>query len=40
MIFYRDLISLRKENAVIQRGTVRFLESPSDKVIAYERTLG
>lgn len=39
-IFYRDLISLRKENAVIQRGTVRFLESPSDKVIAYERTLG
>ena len=24
----------------IQEGDIRFLETPSDKVIAYERTLG
>ena len=36
--FYRHLIALRKQEAIIQAGDVRFLESPSDKVIAYERT--
>ena len=38
--FYRQLISLRKAEEIIQGGDIRFVESPSDKVIAYERTLG
>lgn len=38
--FYRRLIALRKAEKVIQAGSVRFVSSPSDKVIAYERTLG
>ncbi|MCI6845226.1 MAG: alpha,alpha-phosphotrehalase [Coriobacteriaceae bacterium] len=37
--YYRRLISLRKETPVIQRGSVRFLDALSDKVIAFERTL-
>ena len=38
--FYRKLIRLRKEYAIISDGDIRFLETGSDKVIAYERTLG
>ena len=38
--FYRHIIALRKECPVIQAGDVRFLDAASDKVIAYERTLG
>ena len=38
--FFKQLIALRKESATIQEGDVHFLDSSSDKVIAYERTLG
>ena len=38
--FFKRLIGIRKAEEVIQRGDVRFLDAPSDKVIAYERTLG
>lgn len=38
--FFKRLIGIRKAEEVIQRGDVRFLDVPSDKVIAYERTLG
>jgi trehalose-6-phosphate hydrolase len=38
--FYRRLIGLRNAEEIIQGGDIRFVESPSDKVIAYERTLG
>ncbi len=37
--YFKRLIALRKAEPIIQRGDVRFLESPSEKVIAYERTL-
>ncbi|MDI9590798.1 MAG: alpha,alpha-phosphotrehalase [Acidobacteriota bacterium] len=40
LAFYKRLIALRKAEEIIQAGDVRFLDSPSDKVIAYERTLG
>ncbi len=38
--FAKRLIALRKEMPLIQAGDVRFVDSPSDKVIAYERMLG
>jgi len=38
--YFKELIRLRKELPVIQIGDVHFLDTPSDKVIAYERTLG
>ena len=38
--FYKKLVALRKGTEIIQAGDVRFLESPAEKVIAYERTLG
>ena len=37
--FFKKLIALRKAEAVIQAGDVRFLESPAPQVIAYEREL-
>ena len=37
--FVKMLIGLRKAMPIIQVGDVRFVESPSDKVIAYERSL-
>ena len=37
--FYKRLIAIRKEEEVVQSGDIRFLESPSNKVIAYERAL-
>ncbi|MDO4806497.1 MAG: alpha,alpha-phosphotrehalase, partial [Coriobacteriales bacterium] len=38
--FYKRLIELRKAEPLIQRGDVRFCDVTSNKVIAYERTLG
>lgn len=38
--FYKRLIALRKAEAIIQGGAIRFVESPAPQVIAYERTLG
>jgi glycosidase len=38
--YFRRLIELRKSEEVIQMGDVRFLDAPTDRVIAYERTLG
>jgi len=38
--FYRALTALRKEKKVIQEGSIRFLETGTEKVIAYERVLG
>jgi len=38
--YYKKLIAIRKAEEIVQAGDVRFLESPADKVIAYERTLG
>lgn len=38
--YAKKLIALRKAEPIIQVGDVRFVDSPSDKVIAYERTLG
>ncbi|MBR3224768.1 MAG: alpha,alpha-phosphotrehalase [Atopobiaceae bacterium] len=38
--YFQRLIALRKEMPLIQVGDVRFLDAPSDEVIAYERTLG
>lgn len=37
--FYHELIELRKKLPIIQKGSIRFLDALSDKVIAYERTL-
>ena len=37
---FKKLICIRKQEPVIQIGDIRFLDVPSDKVIAYERTLG
>ena len=38
--YTKKLIRIRKDEPVIQVGDVRFVDSPSDKVIAYERSLG
>ncbi|MEE0027673.1 MAG: alpha-glucosidase C-terminal domain-containing protein, partial [Atopobiaceae bacterium] len=38
--FFKRLIALRKTEAIIQGGDIRFVESPAPQVIAYERTLG
>jgi len=40
LAFYKRLIALRKAEPIIQGGAIRFVESPADQVIAYERTLG
>ncbi len=37
--YYQRLIALRKQLPVVQAGDVHFLDTPSDKVISYERTL-
>ena len=37
--FYRRLVSLRKEYAVISDGGIRFLDSGNEKVFAFERKL-
>ena len=38
--FYRMLVRLRKEKDIIALGTIRFLDTGNDKLIAYERNLG
>ena len=38
--YYRELVRLRKEHRVISEGTIRFLETGNDDVLAYERVLG
>jgi trehalose-6-phosphate hydrolase len=38
--YYKRLISIRKAEPVIALGDVSFLDTASDKVIAYQRTLG
>ncbi len=35
--FYRQLVLLRKKEAIISEGTIHFLETEEDDVIAYER---
>ena len=37
--YFKQLVALRKAEPVIQVGEVRFVDHPSEKVIAYERTL-
>ena len=37
--FYRSLVQLRKEQPVIAEGGIRFLDTGSDRVFAYERTI-
>ena len=37
--YYRELVRLRKDYAVISDGDVRFIETGNDKVIGYERRL-
>ena len=38
--YYRKLVALRKEHRVISEGGIRFLDTGSEKVLAYERRLG
>lgn len=38
--YYRELVRLRKEHRVISEGTIRFLDTGNDDVLAYERVLG
>ena len=38
--YYKKLVQLRKEHEIIADGDIRFLETGTDDVIAYERTLG
>ena len=38
--FYRMLVRLRKDSDLIALGSIRFIETGNDRVIAYERTLG
>ena len=35
--YYRELVKLRQEHPVIAEGTIRFLETGNDDVLAYER---
>ncbi len=38
--FYKKLIALRKQYPVIADGDISFLETGTEKIIAYQRTLG
>ena len=38
--YYRKLVALRKEHRVISEGGIEFLDTGSEKVLAYERRLG
>ena len=40
MNYYRQLVQLRKDYPVIAEGSIKFLDTGSEKVFAYERTLG
>ena len=37
--YYRTLVRLRKEYAIIAEGEIRFLETGNGRVFAYERSL-
>lgn len=37
--FYKKLIQLRKEKRVISEGTISFIETPDDALLAYKRNL-
>lgn len=38
--FYKNLVALRKEKAVISKGSIEFLEKENEDVLAYRRTCG
>ncbi len=38
--YYRKLVELRKKYKVIAEGGIKFLDTGSEKIFAYERTLG
>ncbi|MBQ7067536.1 MAG: alpha,alpha-phosphotrehalase [Synergistaceae bacterium] len=38
--YYRKLVKLRKDFAVISDGDIKFIDTENEKVIAYRRTLG
>lgn len=40
LAFYKKLISMRKTYPVIAKGDISFLETGTDLVLAYQRTLG
>ena len=40
LAFYKELIAMRKKYPVIAEGEISFLETGTDMVIAYQRTLG
>ena len=40
LAFYRKLVQFRKDNEIIADGDIRFLDTDTADVIAYERTLG
>ena len=40
LYFYKKLIRLRKENPVIAKGRIHFLDTQNDMVMAYVRSLG
>ncbi|MBP3900709.1 MAG: alpha,alpha-phosphotrehalase [Blautia sp.] len=40
LAYYKKLVQLRKDHEIIADGDIRFLETGTDDVIAYERTLG
>jgi trehalose-6-phosphate hydrolase len=40
LAYFKRLIQLRKDLAVVQGGDVRFVEAPDTRCIAYERILG
>ena len=39
LAFYKKLIALRKENPVIAKGSIHFMETDADDLMAYERVL-
>ena len=40
LAFYKKLIAMRKQYGVIADGAISFLETGTDMVLAYRRTLG
>ena len=40
LAYYKKLVQLRKDHEIIADGDIHFLETGTDDVIAYERTLG
>ena len=40
LMFYKKLIDLRKKHPIISKGRIHFLDLESDRIMAYERSLG